>query len=608
MSNRKLLAAAAAVAAGALALAGCSGPTTPAGGGQSAINNQQVATVAWNQPFYSYNNDTSSGNNVVNANIKYLTNEWASHYDQDLKYVQNPGFAKYEKVSDNPLKVKITLADTATWSDNTPVTAADVVMQWAANSSNFNTYEAATDDEGNVKADNTGSNVFFNASSPGYALIKAFPEIGDNNKSVTFTYSKPFVDWETLAMQPTGLPAHIVAKKALGVNDPTQAAQAVIDAFQKKDNAALAKLSNVWNKSFDFVNMPADKDLVVSNGPYTISDLKENQYITVTKNPNYKGDHKVSIDTITVRFIDDPQASVQALQNGEVLVTQPQATADIKKQLEGLGDSVNVLSGQGATYEHVDMVFNNGGPFDPKTYGGDANKAKLVRQAFLQTIPRQDIVDKIIKPLNPDATVRNSLAVVPGSPNYADAEANNGMKAMYGDSADVNKAKQLLSQAGVTAPSVRLLYANNNTRRQQEYQLIKASAEQAGFKIVDKGSKDWSTMLPNNKQYDASLFGWQSTSTGVSESDANFRTKGQNNYGGYSSKAVDGKLNELQVATDPAQQKTILNDVEKQLVQDAFGLSIYQFPEVTGVSKKLQNVSSIPLSPTYFWNYWEWKL
>lgn len=115
-------------------------------------------------------------------------------------------------------------------------------------------------------------------------------------------------------------------------------------------------------------------------------------------------------------------------------------------------------------------------------------------------------------------------------------------------------------------------------------------------------------MLPNNKQYDASLFGWQSTSTGVAESDATFRTKGQNNYGGYSSAKVDGLLNELQVATDPAKQKTILQDVEKQLVADAFSLPIFQFPEITASSNKLENVSSIALSPTYFWNFWEWKL
>ena len=41
-----------------------------------------------------------------------------------------------------------------------------------------------------------------------------------------------------------------------------------------------------------------------------------------------------SIDTITVRYNEDPQAAVQALQNGEVQLISPQATADILKQLQ----------------------------------------------------------------------------------------------------------------------------------------------------------------------------------------------------------------------------------------------------------------------------------
>ena len=125
------------------------------------------------------------------------------------------------------------------------------------------------------------------------------------------------------------MPAHVVGKRALGIDDPAQAAQAVSDAFKDKDNAALAKISNVWNLDFNFKDMPADKELVVGNGPYTITDMKDGQYVTLTRNANYKGSHVPTIDQITVKTIPDPQASVQALQNGEVLATQPQATASV---------------------------------------------------------------------------------------------------------------------------------------------------------------------------------------------------------------------------------------------------------------------------------------
>ena len=116
---------------------------------------------------------------------------------------------------------------------------------------------------------------------------------------------------------------------------------------------------------------------------------------------------------ITIRFNEDPMAAVQALQNGEVQLISPQGTADVLKAAQAL-NNVDVKTGDEATFEHVDLTFNNGGPFDPKTYGGDKAKAQKVRQAFLLTLPRQTIVDNIIKPINPNAAIRNSFTVVPG--------------------------------------------------------------------------------------------------------------------------------------------------------------------------------------------------
>lgn len=600
MGTKKWVAGAAGVLASALALTACTpAPQTSS----SALNSGSVANVAWNDTFYSYNNLTTFGNATVNTNIIYMSNDAFNYYDKDLNLVKNESLGNYEKVSDKPLVVKQTLADTAMWSDGVPVTPADLVLFWGAQSGLFNTYKSKVDADTGAVGKNTGSKVFFNASSPNLALIKKFPTI--DGKTITYEYSKPFVDWDK-ALLNTTVPAHVVGKRALGIDDPAQAAQAVSDAFKDKDNAALAKISNVWNLDFNFKDMPADKELVVGNGPYTITDMKDGQYVTLTRNANYKGSHVPTIDQITVKTIPDPQASVQALQNGEVLATQPQATADILKQMQAL-QNVTVLEGDGGTYEHVDMAQNNKGPFDPASYNGDAAKAAKVREAFLYTIPRQQIIDNLIKPLNPGAAIRNSFTTVPGAPGYDAISANSGMKTTFEGGPSVDKAQALLNEVGVK-PTVRFLYDSKNTRRQQEFQLIKESAEKAGFTIQDGGNEAWSSMLSDTSKYDAALFGWQSTSTGVTELDANFRTGGQNNFYGYSSKKVDGLLDQLQSEFDVAKQQEIVLEIEKQLVLDQFGITIFQFPQPTAVSSRLQNFSSIALSPTFFWNFWEWKL
>ena len=607
MSTKKLLAAASGLIAGALLFSACTPPTPSANptATQSAISEKTSVSVMWNQPFYAGNGLTGYGNATANNNILYLTNDSVTFYDKELNLTKNTSFGDYEKTSDDPLTVNQTIADTASWSDGTPVTAADFILAYGAQSGLFNNYEAKLDDFGDVKNEGKDGKVFFNSSNAGWALIKDFPTVEADNKSFTYTYSKPFADWEKNLFTP-GLPAHIVGKRALGIEDPTQAAQAVLDAFKNKDNSALSKIANSWNSDWNFAEMPKDADLVVGTGPYTITEFVKGSYLTLSKNANYKGAHVPTIDTITVRYNEDPQAAVQALQNGEVQLISPQSTQDILKQLEAV-QGIKTITGQEGTFEHFDLIFDNKGPFDPATYGGDAAKALKVRQAFLLTIPRQQIIDTIIKPLYAEAAIRNSYTQVPGAPNYAAVSEANGMGTAYA-APDIEKAKSLLAEAGATSPSVRILYGEGNARREQQFQLIKESAEQAGFKVIDGGDANWGSLLSATSKYDASLFGWQSVSTAVSENDATYRTGGQNNFGGYSSKVVDGILDQLQTEIDPAKQAELLGQMEKQLVDDAFGLSIFQFPSVTAYSDKLAGIDPITIAPTIFWNFWEWKI
>lgn len=611
MGTKKWFAGAAGLIAAALALSACTPPAANSTATAPAASN---VSVMWNQPFYSVNQYSTSGNNLVNANVGYLITDTMTYYGEGLNLVNNKSFGTYEKLSDSPLKVKVTLADTATWSDGVPVTAADLVLYWATYSGAFNTLsddEVKKDqDTGAVTSTNKGSDVYFDQTGvPAFSLVKDFPVIGDNGKSVTYTYSKPFADWEKNLMT-AGLPAHVVGTRALGETDATKAADDVVKAFQNKDNATLSKISNVWNKDWNFKNKPADANLLVSCGPYVISDAVADQYLTLTKNPNYKGDHKPSIDTITIRFNEDPMAGVQALQNGEVQLISPQVTEDAYKAAKALTNATTITGIEGS-YEHIDLSVASGGAFDPKTYGGDAAKALKVKQAFLHVVPRQKIVDTLVKPVNPDAAVRNSFNAVPGAPDYEAVSSANGMGTTYGD-VDVAKAKQLLSEAGVTSPTVRIMFAKQNVRRQGEFRLIKETAEEAGFKIVDSSSDAWSTLVfTAPDKYDVAFFAWISNGTGVTDVIPQYKTKklgGSNNPYGFSNKQVDDLYDQLQVETDPAKQTEILKQVDKLLVDNAFGLTIFQFPSMTSYSNKLSGIKPIAITPTIFWNFWEWKI
>lgn len=599
--NKRFLAAGASVAAAALVLTAC---TPPGGGDDDDASNDTTLNIGWNESFRSMNTLTANGNATSNAILTYLMNDNFGYYNDDLE-VTDGNLGKVEQVSEDPLKVKYSFNDDAKWSDGTPVDAADLALTWAGMSSNFNTVESNSDDEGNVKK-NDEDTVYFDSSTIGASLIKDFPEISDDGKELTFEYTKPYSDWADefgIGADGVGVPAHIVAKKALGIDDAEKGKQAILDAIKDKDTKKLSKISNVWNTGFDFTSMPEDEDLLVHSGPYKMTKFEEGQYVTLELDDNYSGPTKPKINTITVRYNGDPMAMVQAVENGEVDFTQPQATSDVLSAAEDL-DGVKVDTGDDATYEHVDFTFDNKGPFDPAANGGDEDKARKVRQAFLKTVPRQDIVDKIIKPLNPEAETRDSFNQVPGSPMYDAIVKGNGMEALK--EVDVDGAKKLLKEAGVDSPTVRVMYDNTNSRRQQEFQLIKESAEKAGFEIKDVGDVNWGTRLGDGT-YDVALFGWQSEGTGITESDANYRTGAQNNYGGYSSKKTDKILDEILVAPEEDQEK-LSTELEKQLTDDAFGAPLFQFPSLLIYNEKLKNASTITVSPTLMWNYWEWEV
>jgi peptide/nickel transport system substrate-binding protein len=563
-------------------------------------------SLGWNQPFYSYNENTSNGNATANAIIKYLIQDQFWFVNAEGEIEENTSFGTYEQTSEDPLTVKYTVDENSQWSDGTPVDAADLLLDWAARSGNLNTIAAdkvKTDEATGLPKQPKGK-VYFDSSSIGWSLVKETPEIGDDNKSVTFKYTKPFADWQY--DMSVAVPAHVVAEKALGVSDPQEAKDALVKAIQEKDEAALAKVSAFYNSGFDYTKMPSDKDLTLSTGAYLMKDFKENQYMTLEANPDYEGDHKASIDTLTVRWNEDPMAQVQALQNGELDMFSPQVTTDVVEAAEKV-DNVEIETGVEGTYEHMDLVMNNKGPFDPASYGGDANKAKLVRQAFLHAVPRQEVVDKLIKPINPDAQVRNSFMKTEGTPGYDEIVAQNGSSEFA--EVDPAKSKALLKQAGVSTPvKVRMMYAKGNVRRENEFQLYKPAMAKAGFELIDNGSEKWGEKLGDGT-YDAVFFGWQSTTPAVSADREIFGTGGINNLIGYSNKKVDSLFDELVVTTDPAEQVSIQSEIEKILFEDAVGITIFQFPaanisngtRVTGVEPGI-------LSPTMFHGFWNWEV
>jgi peptide/nickel transport system substrate-binding protein len=565
------------LAGGSLFLTACS---TGGGSGSgeettdgAAGETQDVTiTVAHEQEFGSYNNNTAEENAVKNTVVlnQVLRGFW--FFGEDGSVVPDTEFGTYEKTSDDPLTVKYTFADGAKWSDGEAIDCDDFLLVWAANSGKYTTGE--TDEEGNPAL------LFSTAGTTGYDIMDK-PECADGDTEVTVTYQEPFADWQ--ANFGSFLPAHVVEEQAGGID--------LVDAITNDDQEALTSAAEFYNTGWVFNPGEIDTAITPSAGPYQIDSWQAGQSLTLTANPEWWGTPAKS-KNIVIRFIPQEQQA-QALANGEIQIAEPQPNPDVVQQLEGLGDQVEVVQGDEYTYEHLD--FNFGGAF------ADAD----LRKAFALCVPRQLIIDNLIKPVNPNAEVMNSRYAFPFSPEYADVTGAS-YDGTY-DEANVEEAKAILDGKGAAGTVVRIGYQTPNQRRTNATDLIRSSCNQAGFDVQDAGQEDFFGNGLAAGNFDVALFAWAGSPL-VTGSSSTFVTGGGNNNGKYSNPEVDTLINELNVTPDLDAQQELVSQVEKILWTDLATIPIFAFPGVVAHASNIEGVSFQPSQSQVTWNMHEWTV
>ncbi|AMM33415.1 Extracellular solute-binding protein, family 5 [Sinomonas atrocyanea] len=574
--------AVAAVALSACATQGGGSNTSTASAGAKQGGTVTVVEV---NAFNTFNSNTADGNTDINSKISYPTHSGFYYIDNKLNVVHNDKFGKLEKVSDSPLTVKYTVNDGVKWSDGTPVTAYDVALQWAAASGWY--------DDADPKA-KTGTSYFSTAGDTTGLNNTEFPEVSSDGKSMTLKYTKAFADWEIALGSVVDIPSNVVAKHA-GLSDG-KALYDLMKGIKKGDpskpqpaNETLKKAADFYNTGFDTKTLPSDTSLFLSNGPFIVKDIVPDQSMTLVRNKDYNWGPTPNVDSIVVRYIGSAPAQVQALKNGEADIIAPQASSDTVEQLKAI-PGVTVDQGNQLSYDHIDLNFS--GPLADKD----------VRTAFMLTVPRQDIVDKIIKKLDPNAKPLDSQIFVPQQAAYADSVKNNGSADFQ--QVNIDKAKQLL--AGKT-PTIRIMYNKDNPNRVDAYTLIAASASKAGFKIVDGGlgKSDWGKALGKGG-YDATIFGWINPGVGVSGVPQIFKTGNGSNFNKFSDPAADQLMDQLIQTTDQSKQVDLEKQIDQKIWASSYGLPLFQSVGVDAYSDKVTGVKYMPNQTGVWWNFWEW--
>ena len=565
-----------------------------------------------------FNSSTPDTNLTINAAVGYLSGMGFNYYDDKKNVIQNKTFGSYKVVKSGAtdFRVQYTVEKGRVWSDGTPITAVDLLLSHVLSSNAYSKAAGLGDpDSDNVPAFNSnGYGGTYNDNIVGQPVLSA------DKMSVTLQYKKKIANWDLFGPGPS--PVHTLVlisegKKGLqSVKDNEAARDRFLAAYNSKNTAVLKALGKVWSEAYNIteVNDKTNELLFVGNGGFTVESAVTKSSVTLKKNPKYNSGPALSgsVDTVIFKFISDGTAASQALANGELDIYAGQATADAVAALKKISN-VTVKGGIQSCYEHWDTrVSNAPGQADYNgIFKGHGGKGADLRKAFLLSIPREEITEKLIRPINPDAVVLGSTFLSPGENGYDRLVANNGSSFYVGSQDALNaKALRLVKKHFPSAsPSnpvkVKVLVPGNNPRRAAEFALAKANAIKAGFDLQGDVQASWSPKIQLS-EYDAMFFAYCQTAASQTGTNANFKLGGGNNRTGVNLPSLDAILDKLQVPMDNRTLVSTVIQAERIIHNEGLTVGVFQFPAVTAYNKNLKGVKPAPLSPNLVWNYWEW--
>jgi peptide/nickel transport system substrate-binding protein len=571
-------------------------------------------------PITGLNCSLSATNSTTCSAVSYIQGAGFNYYNNKKELVKNTVFGSYKitKKSATDFRVQYTVNPGRVWSDGTPIDAVDLLLSHVLSSDAYSIAAGLGDPKSK-----TAKPAFNGLGYSGVYSdnIVGEPVLSADKMSVTLQYKKPIANWDIYGPGPS--PVHTLVLMAEGktslqsVSANQDAKDRFLAAYKSKDTALLKKIGKIWSEDYTITTVDSKTNplLLVGNGGFILESAVAKTSVTLVKNPKYNSGPAMSgtVDKVVFKFIGDGTAAAQALANGELDVYAGQATADGVAALKKIS-SVNVVGTDQVAYEHWDLHYDT--VVDEAPYTGlfsvkDGAKSKALRQAFLLALPRNEIMAKLIAPINGVTTPIASTWVAPGSAMYDKVTASNGSSFYSRGTQETRNASALAlvqkfyPNALKSPIKVRVLVPGNNPRRASEFALAKANMAKVGFDLVGDVRTDWPSKL-GNSDYDAYFFAWVASSVTQRQSAEVFDTNGGNNIIGYSNPAVDAIIATLDAPMSDSLLAAKYIQIERLTNADAITTGVFIHPGVVAVNKDLKNVKPGPLSPQMVWNYWEW--
>lgn len=291
----------------------------------------------------------------------------------------------------------------------------------------------------------------------------------------------------------------------------------------------------------------------IGTGAFEFDSYSPGDRLQLVRNEEYWGGD-VPLDGVEFRFISEPTVALTNLQGGQVHWTDnlpPQ-------QVESLRDSDELEVTTVASNDYWYFAANQARePFDDPR----------VRQAMAYAIDREQITEAALFGL--------------GAPNQTAIPEESAWHTDYAPyERDVEKAKQLLEEAGVEDLSVDFMVTNEYPETVTAAQVIQSQLKDVGIEVNIR-TLDFAAWLDQQAQgnFDAFLLGWLGNLDPDDYYYAQHHTGANFNFQKYSNPEVDRALDAARAETDPEARKELYEQAVKQIVDEASYVYLYN-PEV----------------------------
>jgi len=329
----------------------------------------------------------------------------------------------------------------------------------------------------------------------------------------------------------------------------------------------------------------ADED-VIGSGPYKISQYKAADQAVLELNENYTGPNTGGAAQVFIKYYTDTSALKLAVETGEVDVAWRSLSPSDIGDLETNSD-VTVAKGKGSEIRY--WVWNT---------DAGVTKDVAVRQAGAQIFDREAIATDAY-----DGTVEPLYSIVP--PGYA------GQKDSFKDTfgaPDVEKAKQILADAGVSTPvdlTVGWTPTHYGPNAEDEANEVKRQLEAGGLFKVTLKSTEWEQYKESSRggAYDLWLMGWFPDYPDTDDYLSPFLIDGGFFQNGYSNPEATQLITDEQGSSDQAARQEIFGQLQDITATDVPFIPSWVGPNLGVYGEGMQGVEDT-LDPSFIFRFW----